>query len=259
MRNPMRRYGRPRGHICPQDLPAKTNPSKHAKHPFSPQRRIGTSTCEPGVARAAEEQNTRDKHTAHAHNKNQNPKTRHTIPTICPPCASSTPSGPPTLATSLASWAGPPSHRRQNHAHRDPAPDAGLPWQHRHGNRRGTHRRHPVHRLEPGSLTLDQYGVFNRQRIPGPAPPVLPTTCKPSTTACGSGCPATACKRPRNRSAPTSPCCATSTPPRPRKQPRIADLALHRMVLVASESRQDGSRYRVVAQSRPQPHPQPAD
>ena len=77
----------------------------------------------------------------------------------------------------------------------------------------------PVHRLEPGTLTLDQYGVFNRQRILWAGPPVLPTTCKPSTTACGSGCPATACKRPRNRSAPTSPCCATSTPPRPRNQP----------------------------------------
>ena len=60
MRNPMRRYGRPRGHIYAswQDLPAKTNPSKTRQAPFSPQRRIGTSTCEPGVARAAEEPKT---------------------------------------------------------------------------------------------------------------------------------------------------------------------------------------------------------
>ena len=113
----------------------------------------------------------------------------------------------------------------------------------------------PVHRLEPGTLTLDQYGVFNRQRILWAGPSRTPTTCKPSTTACGSGCPATACKRPRNRSAPTSPCCATSTPPRPGTSPGPLIWHYDRMVLVASESRQDGSRYRVVAQSRPHPHP----
>ena len=116
-----------------------------------------------------------------------------------------------------------------------------------------------MHRLEPGSLTLDQYGVFNRQRILWAGPSRTPDDLQAVHDGLWLWLSGYGVQAPAQPFRPTSPCCATSTPPRPGSSPESLTWHYDRMVLVASESRQDGSRYRVVAQSRPQPHPQPAD
>lgn len=112
----------------------------------------------------------------------------------------------------------------------------------------------PFHRLIPGSLTLDQYGVFARQRIlwagPGQVPDLLQATHDGLwlwLSAFGLLPPAQPFRphvtllRDIERTDP------------PESAPPAQVWRYDRMVLVASESSTGGSRYRVVAQSRPQP------
>ena len=84
----------------------------------------------------------------------------------------------------------------------------------------------PVHRLEPGTLTLDQYGVFNRQRILWAGPSRTPDDLQAIHDGLWLWLSGYGVQAPAQPFRPTSPCCATSTPPRPRNQPRAADLAL---------------------------------
>lgn len=112
----------------------------------------------------------------------------------------------------------------------------------------------PFHRLIPGELTLDQYGVFARQRILWAGPSHVPDLLQAAhdglwlwLSAFGL-LPPTQPFRPhvtllRNieRDAP------------PAAPPAPLTWRYDRMVLVASESSTGGSRYRVVAQSCPRP------
>ena len=76
-----------------------------------------------------------------------------------------------------------------------------------------------MHRLEPGSLTLDQYGVFNRQRILWAGPSRTPDDLQAVHDGLWLWLSGYGVQAPAQPFRPTSPCCATSTPPRPRKQP----------------------------------------
>ncbi|CAB3897460.1 RNA 2',3'-cyclic phosphodiesterase [Achromobacter ruhlandii] len=110
------------------------------------------------------------------------------------------------------------------------------------------------HRLQPGSVTLDRYGVFARPRILWAGPAQTPDALQAShdglwlwLSAFGFVPPAQPF-RPhvtllRNIERHDPP--ASAPPP--------LTWRYDRMVLVASESTDGGSRYRVVARSRPQP------
>ena len=115
-----------------------------------------------------------------------------------------------------------------------------------------------MHRLEPGSLTLDQYGVFNRQRILWAGPSRTPDDLQAVHDGLWLWLSGYGVQAPAQ---PFRPHVTLLRDIDPAKAPEAAPESLtwhyDRMVLVASESRQDGSRYRVVAQSRPQPHPSP--
>ncbi|WYX53358.1 2'-5' RNA ligase family protein [Achromobacter xylosoxidans] len=87
----------------------------------------------------------------------------------------------------------------------------------------------------------------------GPAPRRPRIRSRPAMTACGCGCQPSASCRPPSRSAPTSRCCATSSATTHPPTPPPLTWHYDRMVLVASESTDGGSRYRVVARSKPQP------
>lgn len=112
----------------------------------------------------------------------------------------------------------------------------------------------PEKRLDPGAIELDRYGVFSRQRILWAGPGDTPAGLQAAhdglwqwLAGFGLGAPPHPF-RPhvtllRNIDRPEPPADA----PAPLLWP------YDRMVLVASESLTGGSRYRIVAQSRPQP------
>jgi 2'-5' RNA ligase len=110
----------------------------------------------------------------------------------------------------------------------------------------------PDHRLAPGEVALDHYGVFNRQRILWAGPRDTPAGLQAAHDGlwqwlAGFGL-----------AAPPQPFRPHVTLLRniergqpPDATPAPLSWCYDRMVLVASESLSGGSRYRVIAQSRP--------
>ncbi|CUJ71616.1 RNA 2',3'-cyclic phosphodiesterase [Achromobacter xylosoxidans] len=112
----------------------------------------------------------------------------------------------------------------------------------------------PYHRLQPGTVTLDRYGVFARPRILWAGPAQTPASLQAShdglwlwLSAFGFVPPA----QPFRPHVTLLRNIERNDPPADAPPP----LTWHydRMVLVASESTDGGSRYRVVARSKPQP------
>ncbi len=112
----------------------------------------------------------------------------------------------------------------------------------------------PYHRLQPGTVTLDRYGVFNRPGILWAGPERTPDSLQAShdglwlwLSAFGFVPPA----QPFRPHVTLLRNIERNDPPADALPP----ITWHydRMVLVASEATDGGSRYRVVAQSRPQP------
>ncbi len=112
----------------------------------------------------------------------------------------------------------------------------------------------PYHRLQPGTVTLDRYGVFARPGILWAGPARTPDSLQAShdglwlwLSAFGFAPPAQPFRphvtllRNIERNDP------------PADAPPPVTWRYDRMVLVASESAEGGSRYRAVAGSRPQP------
>ncbi|MCZ8408371.1 RNA 2',3'-cyclic phosphodiesterase [Achromobacter dolens] len=112
----------------------------------------------------------------------------------------------------------------------------------------------PYHRLQPGTVILDRYGVFARPRILWAGPAQTPDSLQAShdglwlwLSAFGFA-PPTQPFRPHVtllRNIERNDPLADAPPP--------VTWRYDRMVLVASESTEGGSRYRVVARSKPQP------
>lgn len=112
----------------------------------------------------------------------------------------------------------------------------------------------PVHRLQPGTLTLDQYGVFHRQRILWAGPSRIPDALQAAHDGLWLWLSGYGVQPPAQPFRPHVTLLRDADPAKaPETGPEPLTWHYDRMVLVASESRQDGSRYRVVAQSRPQP------
>ena len=112
----------------------------------------------------------------------------------------------------------------------------------------------PFHRLIPGTVTLDQYGVFTRQRILWAGPSQVPDLLQATHDGLWLWLSAFGLMPPAQ---PFRPHVTLLRNIERDDPPAVAPAPLtwryDRMVLVASESSTGGSRYRVVAQSRPQP------
>ena len=142
-----------------------------------------------------------------------------------------------------------PPRRRQNHAHRDPALTLAFLGNIDMETAEELIDATPC-RLEPGSLTHSTSTASSTASASsGPAPPVLPTTCKPSTTACGSGCPATACSA--HATVPPHVTLLRDIDPAKAPEPTPEPLIWHydRMVMVAS------NRGRTAAATASSPNP----
>ncbi|PND33545.1 RNA 2',3'-cyclic phosphodiesterase [Achromobacter pulmonis] len=111
----------------------------------------------------------------------------------------------------------------------------------------------PERRLAPAAIELDRYGVFARQRIlwagPGDTPPALQAAHDGLWQwLAGFGLGA-----PQHPFRPHVTLLRNIEHPQPPAEaPAPLRWRYDRMVLVASESLTGGSRYRIVAQSRPQ-------
>lgn len=112
----------------------------------------------------------------------------------------------------------------------------------------------PYHRLIPGAVTLDQYGVFARQRILWAGPSQVPDLLQATHDGLWLWLSAFGLVPPTQPFRPHVTLLRNIEqvePPAEVPAPQV--WRYDRMVLVASESSTGGSRYRVVAQSRPQP------
>lgn len=111
----------------------------------------------------------------------------------------------------------------------------------------------PERRLTPEDMTLDRYGVFGRQRIlwagPGDTPAGLQAT-HDELWLWLSGFGLAAPPQPFRPHVTLLRNIERASPP--THAPAPLPWRYDRMVLVASESLSGGSRYRIVAQSRPQ-------
>jgi len=110
----------------------------------------------------------------------------------------------------------------------------------------------PERRLTPGDVRLDRYGVFHRQRIlwagPAETPPGL-QQAHDDLWQWLSGYGLTPPTQPFRPHVTLLRNITHAAPP--ADAPAPLDWHYDRMVLVASESLTGGSRYRIVAQSRP--------
>ena len=110
----------------------------------------------------------------------------------------------------------------------------------------------PERRLTPGDVRLDRYGVFHRQRIlwagPAETPPRL-QQAHDDLWEWLSGYGLTPPTQPFRPHVTLLRNITHAAPP--ADAPAPLDWHYDRMVLVASESLTGGSRYRIVAQSRP--------
>lgn len=110
----------------------------------------------------------------------------------------------------------------------------------------------PERRLTPGDVRLDRYGVFHRQRIlwagPAETPPGL-QQAHDDLWQWLSGYGLTPPTQPFRPHVTLLRNITHAEPP--GDAPAPLDWRYDRMVLVASESLTGGSRYRIVAQSRP--------
>ena len=116
-----------------------------------------------------------------------------------------------------------------------------------------------MHRLEPGSLTLDQYGVFNRQRILWAGPSRTPDDLQAVHDGLWLWLSGYGVQAPAQPFRPHVTLLRDIDPAKAPKQPRIADLALRphgaRRLRIAA-GRQPLPRRRPIPPATP---PQPAD
>ncbi|MEN5158846.1 RNA 2',3'-cyclic phosphodiesterase [Achromobacter spanius] len=110
----------------------------------------------------------------------------------------------------------------------------------------------PARRLTPGDVTLERYGVFSRQRILWAGPAETPPCLQHAHDDLWQWLSGYGLAPPTQPFRPHVTLLRNITQSQPPDDPPAA-LAWRydRMVLVASESLTGGSRYRIVAQSRP--------
>ena len=111
----------------------------------------------------------------------------------------------------------------------------------------------PGHRLPPGEAPLERYGVFGRQRILWAGPAQTPAGLQAAHDDLWQWLSGYGLAPPPQPFRPHVTLLRNIVHAHPPEEPP-APLAWRydRMVLVASESLTGGSRYRIVAQSRPQ-------
>lgn len=111
----------------------------------------------------------------------------------------------------------------------------------------------PERRLAPGDVAMDRYGVFSRQRILWVGPADIPAGLQAAHDGLWQWLGGYGLAAPPQPFRPhvTLLRNIVNTHP-PEETPAPLAWRYDRMVLVASESLTGGSRYRIVAQSRPQ-------
>ncbi|MGE8658298.1 MAG: RNA 2',3'-cyclic phosphodiesterase [Achromobacter sp.] len=112
----------------------------------------------------------------------------------------------------------------------------------------------PYHRLLPGAVPIDRYGVFARPRILWAGPQHTPEPLQASHDGLWLWLSAFGFTPPPQPFRPHVTLLRNiERPEPPADAPPPVTWRYDRMVLVASESTDGGSRYRVLARSRPQP------
>ncbi len=110
----------------------------------------------------------------------------------------------------------------------------------------------PEHRLAPGAAPLERYGVFSRQRILWAGPAETPPALQDAHDALWQWLAGHGLAPPTQPFRPHVTLLRNIVHPHPPEEaPPPLPWHYDRMVLVASESLTGGSRYRIVAQSRP--------